>query len=158
LNFGNEQRLLRGGYSHDLVGGEAVPAFALEDHEPSPEVIYETKEVHQMLRGAIQALPEEQRDTVALHYVRGLRISEIAILSGAPTGTVKARLHRARAALRKALLAEIEGARFETLDGGLNMIELCVHDVAVRAPKDEPAEWPVSGKDYYKLGFFRVLL
>jgi uncharacterized protein len=38
------------------------------------------------------------------------------------------------------------------------MIELCVHDVAVRAPKDEPAEWPISGKDYYKLGFFRVLL
>jgi bifunctional DNase/RNase len=38
------------------------------------------------------------------------------------------------------------------------MIELCVHDVAVRAPKDEPAEWPVSSKDYYKLGFFRVLL
>lgn len=38
------------------------------------------------------------------------------------------------------------------------MIELCVHDVAVRAPKDEPAEWPVSGKDYNKLGFFRVIL
>jgi hypothetical protein len=56
------------------------------------------------------------------------------------------------------LLAEIEGAGFETLDGGLNMIELCVHDVAVRAPKDEPAEGPVSGKDYCKLGFFRVLL
>ena len=38
------------------------------------------------------------------------------------------------------------------------MIELCVHDVAVRAPKDEPAEWPVSGKDYNKLGYFRVIL
>ena len=55
-------------------------------------------------------------------------------------------------------MAEIEGARFETRDRGPNMIELCVHDVAVRVPKDEPAEWPFSGKDYYKLGFFRVLL
>jgi hypothetical protein len=56
-------------------------------------------------------------------------------------------------------LAEIEGARYETLDGGLNMIELFVHDVAVQAPKDEHAEWPVSlGKDYLKLGISRVLL
>lgn len=38
------------------------------------------------------------------------------------------------------------------------MIELCVHDIAVRAPKDEHVEWPASAKDYYKLGFFRVLL
>jgi RNA polymerase sigma factor (sigma-70 family) len=151
-------RLLREGYSHDFVGGEAVPAFALEDHEPSPEVVYEAKEIHQMLRGAIQALPSEQRETVALHYVRGLRISEIAILSGAPIGTIKARLHRARAALRKTLLAEIEGARHELSDGGLNMIEVCVHDIAVRAPKDEHVEWPASGKDYNKLGLFRVLL
>jgi RNA polymerase sigma-70 factor (ECF subfamily) len=88
-------RLLREGYLHDFVGGEVVPAFALEDHKPSPEVIYETKEIHQMLRGAIRALPDEQRETVALHYVRGLRISEIAILSGTPAGTIKARLHRA---------------------------------------------------------------
>jgi RNA polymerase sigma factor (sigma-70 family) len=151
-------RLMRQGYLHDFVGGEAVPAFVLQDHEPSPEVIYETKEIHQMLRGAIQTLPEEQRETVALHYVRGLRISEIAILSGTPAGTIKARLHRARAALRKALLAEIEGTRHEKFDGGLSMIEVCVHDIAVRAPMDEHAEWPVSVKDYYKLGIFRVLL
>jgi RNA polymerase sigma factor (sigma-70 family) len=151
-------RLLREGYVHDFVGGEVVPAFALKDHEPSPEVVYETEEIHQMLRGAIQALPTEQRETVALHYVRGLRISEIAILSGTPAGTIKARLHRARAALRKALSAEIEGARREEFDGGLSMIEVYVHDIAVQAPKDEHAEWPVSVKDYYKLGVFRVLL
>jgi len=151
-------RLLREGYVHDLVGGEVVPAFALEDHEPSPEVIYETKEIHQMLRAAIQALPDEQREMVALHYVRGLTISEIAILIGTPAGTIKARLHRARAALRQALLAEIEGARHEEFDGGPSMIEVHVHDIAVQAPKGEHAEWPVSVKDYYKLGIFRVLL
>jgi bifunctional DNase/RNase len=38
------------------------------------------------------------------------------------------------------------------------MIEVHVHDIAVQAPKDEHAEWPVSVKDYYKLGIFRVLL
>lgn len=38
------------------------------------------------------------------------------------------------------------------------MIELCVHDVAVRAPNNEHVEWPVSGKDYSKLGFLRVIL
>ncbi len=145
-------RLLREGYAHDFIGGEVVPAFVLEAQEPSPEAIYETREIHQMLRRAIQALPEEQREMVALHYVRGLRISEIAILSGAPTGTVKARLYRGRATLRKALMAQIEGARFETIDGGLNVIEVCVHDVVVRAPKDEHTEWPASGKDSHKLG------
>jgi len=151
-------RLLREGYSHDFIGGEAVPGFVLADHEPSPELIYQIKEIHQMLRGAIQALSEEQRETVALHYVRGLTISEIAILSGSPTGTVKARLHRARAALRKALLAEIEGAGHQPFEGGPNMIEVYVHDIAVRAPKDEHVEWPASGADYNRLGFLRVLL
>ena len=37
------------------------------------------------------------------------------------------------------------------------MIELCVHDVAVQARKDDPGKWLTSGKDY-KLGFFRVNL
>jgi hypothetical protein len=45
-----------------------------------------------MLRSTIQALPEEQRDTVALHYVRGLRI-EIAILSSAPRTVSAVRIH-----------------------------------------------------------------
>jgi hypothetical protein len=144
-------------FACDVVGGKAFTGTKLEDLEPSPEVVYETREIHQVLRGAVQALPPEQRETVALHYVQGLRISEIAILSGVPTGTVKARLHRARTALRKALLAEIEGAGYESFDGGLNMIELCVHDVVVQAPKDDPGKWLTSGKDY-KLGFFRVIL
>ena len=77
-------RLLREGYSHDVVGGKAFTGTKLEDVEPSPEVVYETREIHVTLRVAILALPAEQRETVALHYVQGPenqrnRISELRV-------------------------------------------------------------------------------
>jgi hypothetical protein len=37
------------------------------------------------------------------------------------------------------------------------MIEPCLHDVAVQAPKDDPGKWLASGQGE-KLGIFRVLL
>ena len=84
--------------------------FAFFTGVPSERVFW-PREIHQILRSAIGTLPKEQREAVALHYVQGLRIADIAILSDAPAGTIKARLHRARDSLRKTLFSKIEGAR-----------------------------------------------
>ena len=48
---------------------------------------------------ALRRLPEEQRNAIALHYLLGLPVAEVARETNAPVGTVKARLHRGRAAL-----------------------------------------------------------
>ena len=48
---------------------------------------------------ALQQLPAAQRQAVALHYLLDMSVNDIALSVGAPAGTVKARLSRARAAL-----------------------------------------------------------
>jgi RNA polymerase sigma-70 factor, ECF subfamily len=54
---------------------------------------------HVALVAALRQIPEAQRRAVVLHHVVGLSVEEVAAETGAPTGTVKARLSRGRAAL-----------------------------------------------------------
>lgn len=56
-------------------------------------------EDHRVLVDALRRIPEAQRHAVVLHHLVGLSVEEVARETGAPTGTVKARLHRGRAAL-----------------------------------------------------------
>ena len=53
----------------------------------------------QLLEGHLRALPEEQRTLVILRDLEDLSYEEIADITGLPLGTVKSRLHRARAEL-----------------------------------------------------------
>lgn len=52
------------------------------------------------LRSALARLPAEQRETVALRFIEGMDLAEIAHALEIPLGTVKSRLHHALAALR----------------------------------------------------------
>lgn len=53
------------------------------------------------LARAMAALPPEQRAALSLFYGEDLSLQEIAVVLGVPLGTVKSRLHTARAALRE---------------------------------------------------------
>ena len=53
------------------------------------------------LRRAMAALPPDQRAGIALFYIDGLSVAEIAEALGIPEGTVKTRLFHARRALRR---------------------------------------------------------
>lgn len=55
---------------------------------------------------ALRRLSEEQRTAVALYYLCGMPVAEVAQATSAPVGTVKARLSRARAALAGLLAVE----------------------------------------------------
>lgn len=55
---------------------------------------------------AIRRLPTRQRAAVALHYVDGYPVAEVAQILGCAEGTAKAHLHKARSALAKALREE----------------------------------------------------
>ena len=54
------------------------------------------------MRTVLAALPTEQRALVSLRYFEELSVIEIAEILDIPAGTVKSRLHDARAALRRA--------------------------------------------------------
>ncbi|MEV0725026.1 SigE family RNA polymerase sigma factor [Micromonospora purpureochromogenes] len=56
---------------------------------------------------ALRRLPEEQRTALALYYLLGMPVAEVARETDAPVGTVKARLARGRAALA-GLLAVVD--------------------------------------------------
>ncbi len=58
------------------------------------------------LVAALRSLPDSQRETLALHYLADLPITEVAATLGVPVGTVKARLSRGRTALAEALHAD----------------------------------------------------
>lgn len=55
------------------------------------------------LERALDALSDEHRTMVVMHDVEGYKLEEIQDITGVPVGTVKSRLHRARARLRALL-------------------------------------------------------
>ena len=56
-----------------------------------------------LIVAALQQLPEEQRRAIVLYHLCDLSVDEVAAETGVPAGTVKARLSRGRAALRRIL-------------------------------------------------------
>jgi RNA polymerase sigma-70 factor (ECF subfamily) len=69
----------------------------------------EALEEHLELISALRALPEQQRQVIALHYLADLPVHQIADELGVPDGTVKSRLSRARDALAASLAPLQEG-------------------------------------------------
>ena len=61
---------------------------------------------HMVLLQAVRALPAGQREAIALHHLADLTVEQVAATLGLPTGTVKARLSRGRAALSALLVKE----------------------------------------------------
>jgi RNA polymerase sigma factor (sigma-70 family) len=85
-----------------------------------PHDIVASREVAARVRAAIAALPQGQREAVTLYYLAGLTQAEAAEHLGIPLGAVKARLHKARAALH---------ARLAPLTEESTMVRMQVTDV-----------------------------
>lgn len=81
---------------------DEVPPSA-STRAPTPDRDAERSELQSVLRGALDALPEMQREIVLLHDLEGWKHREIADRLGIPSGTVRSHLHFARRALREAL-------------------------------------------------------
>lgn len=61
---------------------------------------------HLVVVEALRALPEAQREVVALRFLADLQVDDVAAELGIPAGTVKSRLNRGLAALAGALTEE----------------------------------------------------
>ncbi len=73
----------------------------------SPATILEHSEDAELIREAMDELPAEFREILALRHQEGLSYKEIADIAQIPPGTVMSRLARARAKLREYLAARI---------------------------------------------------
>ncbi len=75
----------------------------VEDPGPLPERLAEDAELSQLLRRAIDELPDYQKTMVLLYHTQNKSYEEIAEIMHLPIGTVKSRLNRARIALKSKL-------------------------------------------------------
>ena len=64
----------------------------------------ERRQRFEALDAALAQLSEEHRVVVLLHDTEGYKLKEIQELIGVPVGTIKSRLHRARARLKEILV------------------------------------------------------
>ena len=94
--------LCKNDYRHQEVRQSYVAECSLRE-EPiaTTDEALEHSELHQLLRQAIQALPEAQRDAFLLHYDEELTVPEVARIVGCPEGTVKSRLATALQTIRR---------------------------------------------------------
>lgn len=77
----------------------------LASEASSPERLARQRELQRALTAAIEALPDDQRAAFVLAEFHGFSLAEIAEALGAPAGTIKTRLFRAREKLQRALEA-----------------------------------------------------
>jgi DNA-directed RNA polymerase specialized sigma24 family protein len=79
------------------------PADMVSDTRPDPEEVYRKRQIAETLAHATLRLSPVLLTTFRLRDVEGLSIRETAHFLGVPTGTVKARLARARRRLRQVI-------------------------------------------------------
>lgn len=84
----HRRRRVRG----ELVGVDELPAPVVSDRVDLGR-----------LDAAVQELPDPLRRVVVLHHLHGVPLEELAATEAVPVGTVKSRLHRARAQLAATL-------------------------------------------------------
>jgi RNA polymerase sigma-70 factor (ECF subfamily) len=114
VNKCKNHRLYRRRRHHDKH--DSIQAASEDDDKPTLQLVHggpgTDARLHQsqasaLLQRALDRLPAEQRSLVVLRDVEDLSYEEISELLDVPRGTVKSRLHRARAALARLLSASI---------------------------------------------------
>lgn len=76
------------------------------DPGPEPAEVVEQQIIQERLLRAWEQLGEEHRAVLSMHDIEDYTLPELAQIMDIPLGTLKSRLHRARARLRELLAAE----------------------------------------------------
>ena len=82
---------------------------------PRPDEMAEGRQTEHIIKTALANLSEEQRTLIVLRDIENMAYSEIKSVTGLAEGTVKSRLHRARAALKEQVVRLQSGS---TPEGG----------------------------------------
>ena len=88
--------------------GEEGLVMQLPDPSANPAEQFEQAEFRKQVRNMVAALPPIYSAVISMYHIQSLSYDEIAEALELPIGTVKARLFRARAALRKLIYRSAE--------------------------------------------------
>lgn len=111
------QKLRRRQRKPERLIDDLLPKFLNDGHQADPadvwrepsEVVLQRQETLQLVRQAIDQLPENYRTVLMLRDIEGLDTEETARTLGVTIPVVKTRLHRARQALRTLLDSHFRG-------------------------------------------------
>lgn len=78
----------------------------LADHNPLPLDAARAERRKTLLRDLLAEIPDEQADSMAMRFMLGWSLEEVAVATGAPVNTVRSRLRLAKEALRKRIEAD----------------------------------------------------
>jgi RNA polymerase sigma-70 factor (ECF subfamily) len=95
----------------DDKGGQGSP-MQLPSNGASPLQALETKEREEAIQSALNTLSREHRSIIVLRDIEGFSYAEIAEILGISSGTVKSRLARARADMKKPLVRFLSIQRY----------------------------------------------
>jgi RNA polymerase sigma-70 factor (ECF subfamily) len=87
---------------------EEIPE-SLADGGPSALETSQDKERADLLKAAVERLPEHYRAPLLLTHVEGLSLDEVGRILNLPEGTIKSRLFRARALLKEIIRRHYPG-------------------------------------------------
>jgi RNA polymerase sigma-70 factor (ECF subfamily) len=87
----------------ELHSAEDLGVLVAPGQEVNPEAYVLTQELQELIQQGLAALPLEQREAVVLCDIQGLTYEEIATATATSLGTVRSRIARGRARLRKYL-------------------------------------------------------
>ena len=88
------------------TGLDSIEPDDLMQHESQPEHLADEEIRVARILMAMNRLSDDQRSLVALRDIEGLSIKELQLLTGMPSGTIKAQLHRTRAKLGRILSSD----------------------------------------------------
>jgi len=89
----------------DQPNGNGVrAAHSVASPSPTPEQVLQSKEEEGAIQLALSRLSKDHRSIIVLRDIEGFSYTEIADVLGVSIGTVKSRLARARADLKKSLM------------------------------------------------------
>jgi RNA polymerase sigma-70 factor, ECF subfamily len=91
----------------DLSNGTGATIDRMRSPEPDPEQRAYSSELAQVIEKAVATLPDTFRGVFVLRDIEGMSTLETAECLGLNADTVKTRLHRARALLRRELTARV---------------------------------------------------
>jgi RNA polymerase sigma-70 factor (ECF subfamily) len=110
-------------------GASKIIPFPLMPATSDPERDAAQRQIRQLIERAIDDLPEIFRVVFVMRDVEDMSIEETAGFLGLPPATVKTRLHRAKAIVRRELFARAGGSTADAFTFGLSRCDAIVKRV-----------------------------
>ena len=134
----------------EALARKAAEHASAPDSAPSTQQLAAENEERTLVRRALHSINEKDREALTLYYADGLSYSEICGFLSVSKGTLKGRLQRGRAALRKELDMVEQACKDNAPDETFaRRLETAIRVFGAKGPATDqfPSEWNASMRE-----------